>query len=75
MISATSGVLCASFKEFAFMYSIGFARIFDADFYPFDIFSNGIIFDFWFIRFFRTSDENSELVGKLKEEHHKKDQF
>ncbi|MEC2477199.1 histidine kinase dimerization/phospho-acceptor domain-containing protein [Bacillus cereus] len=76
VISATSGVLCASFKEFAFMYSIGFARIFDADFYPFDIFLAMVSFStFWFIRFFRTSDENSELVGKLKEEHHKKDQF
>ncbi|MGG0292385.1 ATP-binding protein [Bacillus pacificus] len=76
VMSTTSGILWASFKEFLFMYSMDFAKIFDASFYPFDIVLAMLSFStFWFLRFFRTNDEHGELVRRLKEEHHKKDQF
>ncbi|MFJ8528083.1 ATP-binding protein [Bacillus sp. NPDC094106] len=75
-ISTLSNILWAAFKEMITFYSSDFARIFDPVFYPVDLILVFLTFStFWFIRFFRTNDENVELVEELQKEHRKKDQF
>ncbi|MGN7286099.1 ATP-binding protein [Shouchella rhizosphaerae] len=45
-------------------------------FYPVDLTVAFVCFStFWFMRFFYTEDENTKLLGQLKQEHERKNQF
>jgi sensor histidine kinase YesM len=75
-ISVASSILWSSFAGLLHSLNLGIISMIDPSFYPVDLTLAFLTFStFWFIRFFRANDVNSELVGKLQKEYGTKDQF
>ncbi|SDZ08459.1 Signal transduction histidine kinase [Evansella caseinilytica] len=75
-ISILSSIFWSSFVGRVHHFNWGIISAVNPDFYPIDLLLAFLAFScFWFIRFFRAHDENSELVKKLQKEHVAKDQF
>ncbi|MGM7723660.1 hybrid sensor histidine kinase/response regulator [Metabacillus sp. Hm71] len=75
-ISVASSILWSSFAGRIHALNLGMISMIDPSFYPVDLTLAFLTFStFWFIRFFRANDENSELVEKLQKEYATKDQF